>query len=145
MSRPFGATPMTTLQLSPNTKENWFVKIGEKDEGVIMRAHSCTKRFLGFDVKAGLSGSESFINDYILNMEPVINEFRNDVTNFTNRILTAIWDIVARPELNDISLSFASPIQSAVEDYKKTAEAVAKPVQVKTDKGNMDGNDNNTD
>lgn len=118
-ARPFGARPMFALQIKPNTNENWYKVIGDLDSGTIMRSHNCTKRFIGFDVDNGLSGADAFFTDYIINMEPVINEHRNQVTNFTNQILTAVWDIIARPEMNDISLSFTSPIQSAVEDFKK--------------------------
>lgn len=118
-SRPFGSRPMFVFQVKPNTNENWYKVTGDDAADRIMRAHGCTKRFLGFEVKSGLSGADAYFTDHIVNMEPVINEYRNEILIFTNSILAAIWDLNNTPQLNEISLSFTSPIQGVVDDFKQ--------------------------
>jgi len=116
-ARPYGSTPMFVFQVAPNTKESWYKVTGEISEMNILRAHGLTPRFMGFDVANGFA-SDTYLWDYILFVEPVIDEFRSTITNFVNGILTEIWQIVGRPELNQYSLTFASPIQSTLEDFK---------------------------
>lgn len=120
-ARPYGSRPMFVFQVKPNTNENWYKVTGEDAADRIMRAHGCTRRFLGFDVTTGLSGADAFFTDHIVNMEPVITEYRGLITGFVNDILTAIWDLNGTPQMNDISLSFQSPIQSSLDDFKNNA------------------------
>ena len=116
-ARPAGGRPMFVFQIKPNTNENWYKVTGEMSEQRILRAHGLTLRFMGFDASTGFS-SDTFIADYVMNVEPVLNEKRNTLMTFTNGILTTIWEIVGRTELNDFSLNFKSPISSQIEQFK---------------------------
>jgi hypothetical protein len=117
-SRPYGSKPMFVFQVSPNTKENWYKVTGGISEMQIVRAHGLTPRFLGFDVSNGFS-SEVYLWDYILNVEPVIDEFRAEIMNFVNQIITETWALTGNDEMNAFSLTFSPPIQSTLEDFKK--------------------------
>ena len=117
-SRPFGSRPMFVFQIQPNTNQDWYKVMGEVKAGNILRAFGLTPRFMGFDVAGGLSGADAFLTDYLTNNEPTINEFRGIITGFTNRILSAAWQAISMPELAQTSITFASPIQKTVEEFK---------------------------
>lgn len=116
-ARPVGSRPMFVFQVKPNTNENWYKVTGEMSEQKILRAHGLTLRFMGFDASTGFS-SDTFIADYVMNVEPVLNEKRNTLTGFINGILTAIWQTAGREEMNDFSINFRSPIGSQIEQFK---------------------------
>jgi len=118
-SRPFGSRPMAVFQIKPNTNENWFKVTGQDAAERILRAHGCTLRFLGFDASNGFS-SDTFLADYVFNMEPVIHAHRDMVTNFMNGILSTVWALIGRQDLDELSITFSSPISAAIEDYKKS-------------------------
>lgn len=118
-SRSLGARPMFVFQVAPNTNEKWYVETGKMSENYILGAHNCTLRFMGKDAANGFS-TDAFVSDYVMNMEPVINDLRTTIMVFSNRILSAAWEAVGRQELNEISLTFSSPIQSQIDDYKTT-------------------------
>jgi hypothetical protein len=122
-SRPYGAKPMFVFQVKPNTNENWYKVTGEVTEGHILRNHGCTLRFMGYETAAGFS-TDVYISDYMLHMEPVINALRDTITEFVNGILTALWtEIFNRPDLNEYSITFTSPIQGTVDSFKNQAAA----------------------
>lgn len=125
-ARPYGSKPMFVFQVAPNTKESWYKVTGEISEMNILRAHGLTPRFMGFDVANGFA-SDAYLWDYILHVEPIIDEFRSAITNFTNAILMEIWTITGQPELNAFSLTFASPIQSTLEDFKGKNKETTTP------------------
>lgn len=124
-SRAFGAKPMFVFQVAPNTNEKWYVETGKMSENYILGSHGCTLRFMGKDAANGFS-TDAFVSDYVMNMEPVINDLRTTVMVFSNRILTTAWEALGMQEMNDISLTFQSPIQSRIDEYKNaTAQATA--------------------
>lgn len=117
-SRPMGARPMFVFQVKPNTNEGWYKVTGEISEAKILISHGVTRRFMGFDVASGLATDQT-ISDYIFNVEPVINDHRATIMNFINLIISFAWEQVGKPELSKYSITFRSPIQSTVEDYKQ--------------------------
>lgn len=117
LSRAVGGTPMSVFQIKPNTNEKWYDVTGKMSEQRILRAHGLTLRFMGFDASTGFS-SDTFIADYVMNVEPVLVEKRNTLMTFTNKILTTIWEISGRQELNQYSINFRSPIASQIEQFK---------------------------
>lgn len=122
-SRPYGSRPMFVFQIAPNTKENWYAVTGKQNAETILRSHELTLRFMGFETSSGFS-TDVYISDYLLNVEPVINELHDEITNFTNGIITAGWSLLGRDEMNVYSIAFTPPIQSSIEDFKNTrAEA----------------------
>lgn len=121
-SRPFGTRPMFTFQVKPNTNENWYVETGKMSENFIMGGHGCTLRFMGKDASNGFS-TDAFISDYVMNMEPVINDLRTTVMIFSNKMITAAWEALGLMQFDGISLTFQSPIQRQIEDYKTAASA----------------------
>jgi hypothetical protein len=131
-ARPVGSRPMFVFQVKPNTNENWYKVTGESSEQKILRAHMLTPRFMGFDVSNGFA-TDAFIGDYVMNVQPVIDELRLTLMTFSNSILSLIWDVIGRPELNQYSLTFGSPIDGEVQEYK------GKQVN----KANNDPNNNN--
>lgn len=116
-ARPTGSKPMFVFQVKPNTNEKWYKVTGEMSEQRILRAHGLTLRFMGFDASTGFS-SDTFIADYVMNVEPVLVEKRNTLLGFTNKILTAIWETAGRMEMNQFSINFRSPIASQIEQFK---------------------------
>lgn len=120
-SRPYGSKQMFVFQISPNTKESWYKITGEIAENRILRAHGITPRFLGFDVANGFA-TDVYISDYILNVQPVIAELHAEIMDFVNSILTQAWNLVEQTDWNVYSLAFASPIQSAVNDFKLSSK-----------------------
>jgi len=58
----------------------------------------------------------------VMNMEPVINDLRTTVMVFSNSILSVAWEALGMQQMNDISLSFQTPIQSAIDEYKSVSE-----------------------
>lgn len=126
-ARPYGSRPMFVFQVSPNTKENWYLVTGKIAEEKIIAEHMVTARFLGKEVSSGFS-TDVYISDYILNVEPAIEVLHDIITNFTNSILTAGWSILGRNDLNEYSIAFAPPIVSSLEEYKnKPTEQPATP------------------
>jgi len=117
-ARPFGSRPMFVFQIKPNTNENWFKVTGDISEAKIMQSHGCTPRFMGKEVAGGFS-QDVFVSDYVINMEPVINELRDELTKFSNGALSAAWiDLLNMPDMNQISITFMPPIQAAIEQYR---------------------------
>ena len=125
-SRPYGSKPMYVFQLDPNTNENWYKVTGEIAEQKITRSHGLTLRFMGFDVANGFA-TDAFVSDYVMNVEPIIEELLQALTNFTNKIISEVWRMVNREDLNEYSITFAPPIQSAIDEYKNTTAAANQP------------------
>ena len=121
-ARAVGSRPMFVFQVKPNTNQDWYKVTGEMNEQRILRAHGLTLRFMGFDASTGFS-SDTFIADYVMNVEPVLTEKRNTLMNFSNRILTTIWQVAGREEFNDFSMTFKSPITSQIEEFKTAKQA----------------------
>jgi len=117
VSRPYGSRPMFVFQVSPNMKQAWYQVTGEISEEKIFRAHMVTPRFMGKEVSSGFS-TDVYLSDYLLNMEPVIDELHDELTNFTNSILSAGWSFMGQEEANVYSIAFAPPISSSLEEYK---------------------------
>lgn len=125
MTRSFGAKPMFAFSVPANNSQGYFKGIGELDENKILISHQCTRRFMSFEVATGFA-SDAYLEDYVINMEPVIEDFRETILIFTNRILSVVWNMVGRPELDQQSLWFEAPIRSYVDQYKdKTSQPVA--------------------
>lgn len=121
-ARPYGSKPMFVFQVSPNTNQDWYKVTGEIAEQKITRAHGCTPRFMGFEVANGFS-QDVFVSDYVMNMEPVINSLRDEITGISNDALSVAWlELLNKPEMNEISISFMPPIQMAIEQYKTSAQ-----------------------
>ena len=120
-SRPFGAKPMFVFQVAPNTNEKWYKETGAMSESYILGAHGATLRFMGKDAANGFS-TDAFVSDYVMNMEPVINDLRTTVMVFSNSILSVAWEALGMQQMNEISLSFQTPIQSAIDEYKSVSE-----------------------
>lgn len=131
-SRPIGAKEMFVFQAKPNTNENWYTEMGGQNAEYILRSHGVTKKFMAFDQAVGLSGANAFVEDYILNVDPIIKELRYKVLNFTNAILSEVWKLVGMEQMNDYSISFESPVKDMMEMYiegQKNANApkIANP------------------
>ena len=126
-ARPYGSRPMFVFQVSPNTNEKWYEVTGNISEAKIMQAHGCTPRFMGKEVAGGFS-QDVFVSDYVMNMEPVIKELRNELTRFTNDQLTVAWlELLNLEKMNDISITFMPPIRSAIEDFKNSNKQPEQP------------------
>jgi len=142
ITRPMGAKEMAIFQVKPNTNEAWYTEMGKLNAEHVLRSHQVTKRFMAFDQAVGLSSQNAFIEDYILNVDPVIKELRYKVLNFTNAILTEIWKIIGKEELNQFSISFESPVKKMVEIYTDTQKAALEKSMM-TASGNV--NNDQTD
>lgn len=122
-NRPYGSRPMFVFQVAPNTNEAWYTGMGRNAAEFIRKSHKCTLRFMGEDAASGFS-QDIVIADYIINMEPVINELRKVVGGFVNQIWTAVWvNFFGQPDMNEYSISFASPIDGAINEYKNRQNA----------------------
>lgn len=117
-TRPYGSRPMSVVQIQPNTNQDWYKVMGEVKSGAILRSFGLTPRFMGYDVSGGLSGADAFLTDYLANNEPTINEYRGTITDFTNQIISKAWEALQMPEMAYASITFASPIQKTVEEFK---------------------------
>ena len=131
-SRPMGAKEMFVFQVKPNTNEAWYAEMGKLSAEHVLRSHQITKRFMAFDQAVGLAGQNAFIEDYILNVDPIIKELRYKVLNFTNAILTEIWKMIGKEELNQFSVSFESPVKDMVEIYTDTQKAALEKSMMPT-------------
>ena len=116
-ARPQGAKPMFVFQVKPNTNESWYKVTGEMAEQKILRAHGLTLRFMGFDASNGFS-TDAFVADYVMNVEPVLNELRSKLMTFTNGILSTAWELLGMPQMNQYSVTFESPIHGQIDAYK---------------------------
>lgn len=72
---------------------------------------------MGFDASNGFS-TDAFVADYVMNVEPVLNELRSKLMTFTNGILSTAWDLLGLSEMNQYSVTFESPIGSQIEMFK---------------------------
>lgn len=127
-ARPIGSRPMSVHQIKPNTNENWYKVTGEINEQKIVRSHNLTLRFMGFDVSNGFA-ADAFIADYVMNVEPVINDLRHGLMAFTNAILTHVWSEAGMEEMNQYSITFESPIKGRIEEYKQSQLQPQQPQQ----------------
>jgi hypothetical protein len=134
MTRAFGARPMFAFSVPANNSQEYFKGIGEIDENKILGSHQCTRRFMSFEVATGFA-SDAYLEDYVINMEPVIEDFRETILIFTNRILSAVWKMIGRPDLDQQSLWFEAPIRSYVDQFK---DRTSKPVAPLTKPPNAD-------
>jgi len=121
-SRPMGSRPMFVFQVQPNTNQLWYKETGAMSENFILGSHGCTLRFMGKDASNGFS-TDAFVSDYVMNMEPVIEDLRTTIMVFANSILSVAWDALGMPNMNLISLSFNAPIQRQIEEYKAQQSA----------------------
>ena len=137
--RPYGARPMFVFSVPPNTKEKYFQVIKGLDEMDILRSHGCTLRFMAYDVSGGFS-NDVFLDDYMLYVQPVIEDLRMTVLGFVNQPLTALWQIIGRNELNQYSLSFTSPVTDDIEQYRERRNRIQLPVNDPTQPSNQNQN-----
>ena len=121
-SRPMGARPMNVFQVKPNTNENWYKVTGEVNENKIITSMNLTRRFLGMELGSGLSET-AFLEDYITNVDPVVRKNRATLMNWTNKILSAVWEFANMPEMNKYSLDFESPVSQMIEDFQESKKA----------------------
>ena len=119
LSRPFKAAPMTVHEVPPNTDHDYFRGISELDEKEILKAHQVTRKFMSLETASRYTSQVGFVEDFVLNMEPVIYDHRHTVLNFVNTALSWVWEMTGREYLNTQSLWFGSPIDVSVEQYKK--------------------------
>lgn len=117
-ARPFGSRPMFVYQIKPNTNESWYKVTGEVAELKIMRSHGCTLRFMGFDAANGFS-NDAFFLDFVLNMDPVIKDLRETITNFTNKILNVAWELMGIPQFSEYSITFKSPVEKELDALRE--------------------------
>lgn len=128
-ARPYGSRPMFVFQVSPNTNQEWYKVTGDISEAKIMQAHGCTPRFMGKEVAGGFS-QDVFVSDYVINMEPVINSLRGELTRFTNDQLSVAWlELLNRADMDAFSVSFMPPIQSEIDQYKNNIQNPAQQNQ----------------
>lgn len=133
-SRPHGARPMFVFQVQPNTNQAWYKETGAMSENYILGAHGCTLRFMGKDASNGFS-QDAFVSDYVMNMEPVIEDLRTTVMVFSNSILSVAWEALGLMQMDMISLSFNAPIQRQIEEYKarqNTLQTQSRTVNLNT-------------
>lgn len=116
-ARPIGSRPMFVFQVKPNTNESWYKATGEINEQKILRSHLLTPRFMGFDVASGFA-NDAFIEDFMMNVEPVIDKYRGEIMAVSNKILDLVWETAGKPELSQYSITFDSPIKGQIERYK---------------------------
>lgn len=121
-SRPMGARPMNVFQVKPNTNENWYKVTGDINENKIITSLNLTRRFMGMEVGSGLSET-AFLEDYITNVDPVVRKNRATLMNFTNTILSAVWEYGQMPEMNKYSLDFESPVAQMIQDFQDSKKA----------------------
>lgn len=121
-SRPIGARPMNVFQVKPNTNQDWYKVTGEIDETKIITSMNLTRRFMGLEVGSGLSET-AFLEDYITNVDPVVRKNRATLMNFTNWILSAVWEFANMPEMNKYSLDFESPVTQMIQDFQESKKA----------------------
>lgn len=141
-TRVMGAGQMFVFHVPPNNSHQYFKGIGEIDSAQILRMHHCTKRFMSFDVANGFA-ENAYLEDFVINMEPVINDLRETILIFTNRVISAVWKFTGQMDLDKQSLWFNAPISSQVEQYKKAKQAPLQPApdQVKEDPEKEDTED----
>lgn len=53
---------------------------------------------MAFDVAGGLA-TDAFVADYVMNVEPTINETRIKLMTFTNKMLSYVWEFAGRPQI----------------------------------------------
>ena len=125
---------MFVFQVQPNTNQAWYKETGAMSENYILGAHGCTLRFMGKDASNGFS-QDAFVSDYVMNMEPVIEDLRTTVMVFSNSILSVAWEALGLMQMDMISLSFNAPIQRQIEEYKarqNTLQTQSRTVNLNT-------------
>ena len=115
--RPFGSRPMFVFAMPPNTSHDYYKAIKDIDKSDIYQSHSVTLRFMAEDVAGGFS-SDVYIQDYVINMEPVINDLRMVVTGFMDKIINAIFTYAGRENLTGYGLYFRSPVYMFSDKFK---------------------------
>ena len=118
-SRPFNTKPMFVHDIPANTNHEYFRGISELDEKEILKAHQVTRKFMSLETASRYTSQVGFVEDFVLNMEPIIYDHRHTVLNFVNTALSWVWQITGREYLNEQSLWFGSPIDVSIEQYKK--------------------------
>lgn len=117
--RPFGAKPMFVHDIPANTNHEYFTGISELDEKEILKAHQTTRRFMSLETGSRFTSQVSFVEDFVMNMEPVIYDLRHTILTFMNKGLSKVWEMAGREFLNEQSLWFGSPIDVSIEQFKK--------------------------
>lgn len=138
-ARPIGSRPMFVFQVQPNTNENWHKIMGEIKRDEIMRGEGCTPSFLGIQTSTGFQ-SEPFVDDYVFNMEPVIYNNRETETNFINGIISEVWKLTNRTELDQFSVTFGSPIDMQLAEYKQRKQVTTNPISNGNSQADNNGN-----
>jgi len=126
ISRPMGARPMSVFQVKPNTNENWYKVTGETNENKILVSMNLTRRFMGMEISSGLSET-AFLEDYITNVDPVVRKNRATLMNWTNKILSAVWEFAEMPDMNKYSLDFDGPMTQMIKDFQESKKATDTP------------------
>lgn len=117
--RPVGASPVTAIQVNPQTGSDYFEKIQNLNDEQIIAAHGCTRRFLGFESAGGFS-KEHFLWDYVVNVEPVIDADRKRFLDWFQSILDELFVMYPALSFLPMRFSFREPIYEAIREIKET-------------------------
>lgn len=117
IERPIGASPMVVAQIQPMAGHEYHRAISEIARDSILAAHGCTPRFMGFEASSGFS-KDAFLNDYVVNMEPVIDLDRRRTLEPLNNVLSILYEMFPTLKVNDGRLHFIEPIYDALKEIK---------------------------
>ena len=112
--------------MPPPTSQGFYKVMGEVNRDDIYKTHEVTQRFMSMDVQGGFS-TEVYISDYVLNMEPVINRLRRTICSILNEAITWHLTLSGKQDLNALSLTFKSPIESTIEKFRNGNPISANP------------------
>lgn len=125
-SRPTGTAPMFVFAVPPNTNGGYFTDIKRINTADILAAHGVTGRFMGQEVSGRYAQNSAFLEDYILNVQPTIDQLRHTVCVFMNQALTDFWNFSGRAELNEQSLWFNGPIDKDIEMFRSMQDGATQ-------------------
>ena len=112
MRRTETASPFTAHNMPSNTNGGYFRDIAAINQSDIIAAHGVTGRFMSVETSGRYAQNSAFLEDYVLNVAPTINNLRNTVCTFINKAITEFWKYSGQEQMNEQSLWFNGPLDT---------------------------------
>lgn len=115
--RPSGAAPAFVHEFNIQTKEDYFIKIGEHCERNIIKANQWSKTLLGAEYQTGWS-ADNYVSEIKAKL-PVIEFYQNLIDNeMINKAMDFIGKITGDMDFVNFNIQHKSPFETILKNFQ---------------------------
>lgn len=124
--RPAGASPALVHEFQIQTKEEYFIKIGNDVEKNIIKVNMWSKNLSGIDNPSGFS-TDAFMNELKTKL-PIIKHYQSRIDNQINTALDFVGQQLEDIEFIENNIVHKGIAENIINELSKTPTPDAKPI-----------------